>query len=148
MRKNYYIAASVLLVLLLVAAIYLGERRYSTLNKLLIAEANSKEKDRPSKLPDNKDNAPDNKDTPPNNTDENPESPKYEDIMGINFLITTKTMSAVAGVNVRSGPSVDYPILGSLLINQEITVTAIGDNNWVRILFDGQTAFCSADYLQ
>ena len=47
---------------------------------------------------------------------------------------------AYGTVNVRSGPSTTYPVVGQLSVDEVVSVTARSDNenNWLQIEFDGQ----------
>lgn len=59
------------------------------------------------------------------------------------FAIQAQTevmVRAYRTVNVRSGPSTAYPVIGQLTINTVAQVTGRSDaeNNWLRIDFDGQ----------
>lgn len=55
---------------------------------------------------------------------------------------------AQRNVNVRSGPGTDYEKLGTLSINQEVTVTGQDkETGWYQIEYNGTTAFVSDSYL-
>lgn len=50
------------------------------------------------------------------------------------------------GLNVRTGPSTDYPKLGKpLQYGQEITVTGSTSNNWYQIQYSGSVGYVRAD---
>lgn len=55
----------------------------------------------------------------------------------------TVTAQAYRTVNVRSGPSTLYPVIGQLVAETSVEVTGRSDaeNNWLRINFDGQTGW-------
>ena len=67
---------------------------------------------------------------------------------GASFEEVNQTVKATSRVNVRSGPSVQYKIIGALKAGQEVERTAIGDKGWSRILFDGKPAYVSNSYLR
>ena len=58
----------------------------------------------------------------------------------------TKTLYATESVNVRSGPGRTYDMVGRL--QKGASVTAVGDveNEWQKVIFDGQTAYVKAEY--
>jgi uncharacterized protein YraI len=59
--------------------------------------------------------------------------------------ITPETYIATGNdVNVRSGPGVTYPILGAL--NKGTRETGIVKNGWLEFTYNGEKAYCSADY--
>ena len=64
---------------------------------------------------------------------------------------TIKEMSATKyakqSVNIRKGPSTDYEKIGSLTMNQKVTVTGQADNGWYRISYNGGDAYVSGSYL-
>ncbi len=53
---------------------------------------------------------------------------------------------ATSRVNVRSGPSTGYSIVGTLEANDRVTVTAT-NGNWYRINWNNGSAYVSASYL-
>lgn len=57
------------------------------------------------------------------------------------------TMYAQRNCNVRKGPGTTYEKIGSLKLNDEVTVTGKTDNNWYRISFTGEDAYVSASLL-
>ncbi len=57
------------------------------------------------------------------------------------------TKYAKQSVNVRKGPGTDYEKIGSLTMNQKVTVTGQADNGWYRISFNGGDAYVSNKYL-
>lgn len=60
---------------------------------------------------------------------------------------TTATMYATTGVNVRSGPSTSYSIVGGL--NRGDQVTRIGKSgNWTKITWGNGSAYVFSKYLQ
>ena len=59
---------------------------------------------------------------------------------------TTATVDSKEGLNVRSGPGVDYGILFAL--PDKTTVTVIEkDGGWYKISYEGKTGYASGDYL-
>lgn len=59
----------------------------------------------------------------------------------------TETVYATTDVNIRSGPGVEYPILGMHTYGSSISRTGIGSNGWSRIIYNGETAYMSSEYL-
>ena len=57
------------------------------------------------------------------------------------------TMYATASLNVRADHSSDSEILGGLKKGQAVEITGTTDNGWVRVKFNGATAYVFADYL-
>ena len=57
------------------------------------------------------------------------------------------TKYAKQSVNIRRGPGTDYEKIGSLTMNQKVTVTGQADNGWYRISFNGGDAYVSSKYL-
>ena len=58
-----------------------------------------------------------------------------------------ETVYATSTVNVRKGPSSDTKKLGSLNKGDSVKRTAIGDNGWSRVEYDGKEAYIYSDYL-
>jgi cell wall-associated NlpC family hydrolase len=58
-----------------------------------------------------------------------------------------RSATATTGVNIRSGPSTSYTIVGGLVRGQRITPTGPAANGWVPLRFDHTNAFMSAAYL-
>lgn len=57
------------------------------------------------------------------------------------------TKYAKQSVNIRKGPGTDYDKIGSLTMNQKVTVTGQADNGWYRISYNGGDAYVSNKYL-
>lgn len=55
-------------------------------------------------------------------------------------------MSATAGVNIRSGPSTSYRIVGGLYRGQTVTAVRSSDG-WTKIRFKGGSAYIASQYL-
>lgn len=74
-----------------------------------------------------------------------------EAVEGPAYTVTAfaaKTMYAIKSVNVRTGPSSEYSKIGSLSVNQEVSVTGVAnESGWYQIDFAGGTAFVSNNYL-
>ncbi|WP_426350320.1 N-acetylglucosaminidase [Alloiococcus sp. CFN-8] len=58
-----------------------------------------------------------------------------------------KTMTTTASLNIRNGAGIQYNVLGSYKENTNVEVISI-ENGWVRVSFNGNVAYCSADYLE
>lgn len=54
---------------------------------------------------------------------------------------------AIAPVNIRTGPGTGHSILGVLRTGASIQRVAIGSNGWSKVIYSGQTAYISSDYL-
>ena len=74
-------------------------------------------------------------------------TPKEDDKPTYTVQEMDKTMYAKQSVNLRSGPSTDYEKVGSLTINQEVTITGQADTGWYRIDYNNSVAFVSDNYL-
>lgn len=60
-----------------------------------------------------------------------------------------KTMYAKTVVNVRKGPNTSYEKLGTLSTNESVTVNGqCKETNWYQIIYNGEQAYVSNDYLQ
>jgi uncharacterized protein YraI len=61
----------------------------------------------------------------------------------------TPTVTAIAQVNVRYGPSTNYnPPIGTLFPGQSAQVTGrLSDNSWYRILFNNQEGWVTSQYV-
>lgn len=57
------------------------------------------------------------------------------------------TKYAKQSVNIRKGPGTDYDKIGSLTMNQKVSVTGQADNGWYRISYNGGDAYVSNKYL-
>ena len=57
------------------------------------------------------------------------------------------TMYATTEVYVRNAAGTDGAILGSLNIGNTVSFSGYTNNNWIRITYNGQTAYVSSDYL-
>lgn len=59
----------------------------------------------------------------------------------------TYYVTSSGGLNVRSGPSIQYDIIGNLPYGEEISVTGKVQNDWFEIPFQSTNGFISAKYL-
>ncbi len=59
----------------------------------------------------------------------------------------SKTMYATDNVRVRSSYSTSSEILGALEVGESVKVTGESENGWMRVSWNGYTAFVSGDYL-
>ncbi|WP_230208448.1 SH3 domain-containing protein [Microlunatus sp. Gsoil 973] len=67
--------------------------------------------------------------------------------VGTAQLASANSATATAGVNIRSGPGTSYRIVGGLATGQRITAVGKPHNGWVKVQFNGSTAYVSAQYL-
>ena len=58
-----------------------------------------------------------------------------------------ETVYAISTVNVRSGPSTDDMIVGSLSYGESVQRTGIGNKGWSRVDYNGEEAYVYASYL-
>lgn len=58
-----------------------------------------------------------------------------------------ETVYATSTVNIRKGPSADTKKLSSLSKGDSVKRTAIGDNGWSRVEYDGKDAYIFSAYL-
>ena len=59
----------------------------------------------------------------------------------------TYYVTSSGGLNVRSGPSIQYDIIGNLPYGESISVTGKVRNDWFEILFQEKHGYISAKYL-
>lgn len=55
-------------------------------------------------------------------------------------------VTASSGLNVRSGPSSSYPILGQLSKGTKVTILDL-TGNWYKIIYNGSIGYVSKDYI-
>lgn len=60
---------------------------------------------------------------------------------------TAYTGYATAPLNVRSGDSTDYSVIGGLAYAQAVKVTGTCENGWLRVDYNGAEGFCSGKYI-
>ena len=82
--------------------------------------------------------------TKPQVTVPDPE-PTVGNFTDVNETVYVKTSGG--SLRVRSLPSTDGSILGSLANGASVIRTGVGENGWSRITFEGATAYVSSDYL-
>ena len=63
------------------------------------------------------------------------------------FVDVVETVYAISTVNVRSGPSTDDMIVGSLSYGESVQRTGIGNKGWSRVDYNGEEAYVYASYL-
>lgn len=74
------------------------------------------------------------------------ETPVTEEV-GPKFTEVNETVYATTSVNVRASYSADSDKVGSLSSGASTTRTGVGDNGWSRIIYNGNEAYVSSDYL-
>ena len=62
------------------------------------------------------------------------------------FVDVVETVYAISTVNVRSGPSTDEMIVGSLSYGESVQRTGIGNKGWSRVDYNGEEAYFYASY--
>jgi uncharacterized protein YgiM (DUF1202 family) len=67
--------------------------------------------------------------------------------VGTAQLASADSATATTGVNIRSGPGTNYRIVGGLAAGQKITAVGKPHTGWVKVHFNGSTAYVSAQYL-
>jgi len=75
----------------------------------------------------------------------NPTTPSDVKFTDVNETVYVKTSGGT--LRVRSLPSTDGSVLGSLKNGASVIRTGVGDNGWSRITFEGAAAYVSSDYL-
>ena len=73
-------------------------------------------------------------------------SSSYLTTSGSGSTTTGTTMVATANVNVRTGPSTSYSLLGYLAKGTKVTKTGVS-GNWTIINYNGKVAYVSSAYL-
>lgn len=56
-------------------------------------------------------------------------------------------MVTTSGLNIRTGWSTNASLLGTVGYGTDLTVTGLCENGWVQILYKGQTAYVSGEYV-
>jgi uncharacterized protein YgiM (DUF1202 family) len=74
------------------------------------------------------------------------ETPVPEEV-GPKFTEVNETVYATTSVNVRASYSADSDKVGSLSAGASVTRTGVGNNGWSRIIYNGNEAYVSSDYL-
>lgn len=64
--------------------------------------------------------------------------------------VTPLTAAVVSqkNVNVRSGPGLEYPVLGTVMSGQAVNACGLSDNGWYQVIYGTQIAYMSAGLLQ
>ena len=60
---------------------------------------------------------------------------------------TLTVVNVDAGVNIRSGPGVDNPIVGGAALGETVTATGNVSGDWTEVEHDGITGWASTDRL-
>ena len=60
---------------------------------------------------------------------------------------SAQSATATTAVNIRSGPGTNYRIVGGLYRGQSITRLAAAHHGWVKVRFNGATAYVAGSYL-
>ena len=66
---------------------------------------------------------------------------------GVEFVEVNQTVYAIAGVNVRRGPGIQYASVGQLSYGEAVTRIGIGENGWSMILYNGEAVYTFSLYL-
>lgn len=66
---------------------------------------------------------------------------------GITWQPVNETVYAISAVNVRSGPGISYDKVGQLSQDEAVQRIAKGSNGWSRVVYKGQEAYVSTNYL-
>ncbi len=62
-------------------------------------------------------------------------------------LAAADSATAITAVNIRSGPGTGYRIVGGLYRGQSLTRLASAQNGWVKVRFNGSSAYVASRYL-
>ncbi|MEE1278745.1 MAG: GH25 family lysozyme [Acutalibacteraceae bacterium] len=63
------------------------------------------------------------------------------------YTDTNDSVTAKDSVNLRTGPSTKYDIVGTLKSGTFLTRTGIGKNGWSKLIYNGQTVYAITSYL-
>lgn len=63
------------------------------------------------------------------------------------FTEVNETVYAISDVNIRKGPGTNYEKVGQLKYGENITRVGIGDNGWSKVIYKGEKAYISSNYL-
>jgi len=66
---------------------------------------------------------------------------------GVAFTEVNETVYAIAPVNVRTGPSIAFARISTLAYSEAVQRTGIGENGWSKVIYNGEIAYISSDYL-
>ena len=67
--------------------------------------------------------------------------------MTFNVTDTNKTMYSTTSLNVRDLPDASANKIGTYSFNDEVNITGICDNGWVRVNYNNSTAYVKESYL-
>ena len=64
------------------------------------------------------------------------------------YVSVPAVCKANGGLNIRSGASTGYDVIGSIQENEKIEVTQRIDDEWYRIKYDGKEGFSTSQYIE
>ena len=139
--KILLVTVAILLVIAIALMLYLafGDRsaNYETIGMEYLPETPVYETPAPTPVPEE---APEPEPTP----EPTPEPGPDED----GFWPAEDTVTVDASeLNIRATPSTDGSRLGSVTGGTELERTGYSDDGWTRVIYDGQTAYVSSDYV-
>ncbi len=76
------------------------------------------------------------------------EEAPQQDSIGVTAYSATGTVVNTSHLNVRSGDSTNYSIVGGLSGSEQVTITGKATSGWYQISYQGQTAYVSNNYIQ
>lgn len=65
----------------------------------------------------------------------------------ITFTPIEAELYSTINLNIRSGPGIEYNIVGSIPIGEKVNTTAKGSNGWYKLIVDGEIAYASGNFL-
>ena len=65
----------------------------------------------------------------------------------VTYTRVNETVYATTTVNVRSGPGSNYELLSTMYVGDSIVRTAIGDNGWSKVTYNGKEAYLYSNYV-
>jgi uncharacterized protein YraI len=80
-------------------------------------------------------------------TDQKPQEEPKDEKPVVNFTTVDEIVYATSSVNVRKGPGTEYDKIGALSYSESIKRIGKGDNNWSKVIYNGQEAYVSSNYL-
>lgn len=63
------------------------------------------------------------------------------------FTEVNETLYVISDVNIRKGPGTNYEKVGKLKVGESITRIGVGDNGWSKVMYNGEEAYISSNYL-
>lgn len=75
------------------------------------------------------------------------EAPADTALQNVYYKAVNEVVYAVAGVNIRTGPSTDDQIIGVLRRGKSIRRMAIGSDGWSKVMYGDQVAYIHSSYL-